>query len=92
VGWLVGAILLWSSRAWTRREKLIGTFVVPGGLVLPFYILDTSGVSSESCGAASAHCAPSSMQIAWMVVAAILVLASIATSMFLSNRARCSKS
>jgi hypothetical protein len=89
-GWLVGAILLWSSRAWTVREKLIGTLVVPGGLVLPFYILHKTGVSSKACAGHSAHCAPTNTQIAWMVVVAILVLASIASSMFLSRRARCS--
>lgn len=32
VGWLVGLILLWSSRMWTIRDKLIGTLIVPGGL------------------------------------------------------------
>jgi len=36
VGWAVGAILLWTSRRWTTREKLLGTLVVPGG---PFLIL-----------------------------------------------------
>lgn len=29
--WPIGVILLWSSRAWTVREKLIGTLVPPGG-------------------------------------------------------------
>jgi hypothetical protein len=32
VGWIVGLIFLWSSRAWTKREKWIGTLVVPGGI------------------------------------------------------------
>jgi hypothetical protein len=32
VGWLIGLIFLWSSRAWTTREKWIGTLVVPGGI------------------------------------------------------------
>jgi hypothetical protein len=32
IGWCVGVALLWSSRVWTTRDKLIGTFVVPGGL------------------------------------------------------------
>ena len=32
VGWVVGVILLWRSRAWTTRDKLIGTLVLPGGL------------------------------------------------------------
>lgn len=31
VGWAVGVILLWSSGWWRRSEKLLGTFVVPGG-------------------------------------------------------------
>jgi hypothetical protein len=91
VGWLVGAILLWTSRAWTRREKLVGTLVVPGGLLLPVYILHTTGVSSDSCAGQRAHCAPTNMQIAWMVVVAILVLASIWSSMYLARHARCSK-
>ena len=29
--WPVGVILLWSSDAWTTRQKLIGTLVPPGG-------------------------------------------------------------
>jgi hypothetical protein len=39
VGWLVGVVLLWQSDAWTRRDKLIGTLVVPGGLLTPFALL-----------------------------------------------------
>jgi hypothetical protein len=31
IGWLVGLILLWSSRLWTTRDKLIGTLITPGG-------------------------------------------------------------
>jgi HAAS domain-containing protein len=31
-GWFAGVVLLWISDAWTVRDKLIGTFVVPGGL------------------------------------------------------------
>jgi hypothetical protein len=33
VGWLVGVVLLWTSEAWTVRDKLIGTLVPPGGLL-----------------------------------------------------------
>lgn len=33
VGWLIGVSLLWTSRSWTGRQKLLGTLVVPGGLV-----------------------------------------------------------
>lgn len=30
-GWLVGVVLLWMSKRWTRGEKLLGTLVFPGG-------------------------------------------------------------
>lgn len=30
VGWVVGVVLLWASKTWTRRDKLIGTLVFPG--------------------------------------------------------------
>ena len=29
--WIVGVILLWTSNAWNTRDKLIGTFLPPGG-------------------------------------------------------------
>ena len=32
VGWLVGLVLLLGSTAWSTRDKLIGTLLVPGGL------------------------------------------------------------
>jgi hypothetical protein len=31
LGWLIGAVLLWSSARWRPSEKLLGTLVVPGG-------------------------------------------------------------
>jgi hypothetical protein len=31
-GWLVGVVLLWTSKQWTRGEKLLGTLVLPGGV------------------------------------------------------------
>lgn len=91
VGWLVGVILLWGSTAWTRREKWIGTLVVPFGLALPFFILAISGVSSESCAAGSARCAstaPTSTQTVWIGIVAVLLLASLASARFLWLRAR----
>lgn len=39
IGWLVGVALLWSSKAWTPRHKLLGTLVVPGGLLAPVLLL-----------------------------------------------------
>jgi hypothetical protein len=50
VGWFVGLVLLWVSDAWTTRDKLVGSLVVPGGL-LPAFLLLTGAVGgySETC-------------------------------------------
>ena len=49
VGWFVGVVLLWSSRVWTVRDKLIGTLVVPGGLATAaFLALGVAGGTSTS--------------------------------------------
>lgn len=39
IGWFVGVALLWSSKAWTPRHKLLGTLVIPGGLLAPVLLL-----------------------------------------------------
>ena len=49
-GWLVGVVLLWVSSAWTRREKIIGTLVIPGGLALPMFLLAVTVWSPSSDG------------------------------------------
>jgi uncharacterized membrane protein len=51
VGWCVGVVLLWSSGRWSTKEKLLGTFVVPGGLLLPFALAYV--VPGESCSSAT---------------------------------------
>jgi hypothetical protein len=51
IGWFVGLVLLWVSDAWTTREKLVGIFLVPGGLLPAFLMLSGAlGGYSESCG------------------------------------------
>ena len=61
VGWLIGLIMLWSSRTWRLRDKLLGTLIWPGGLLLPFMLLGLP-VSSQSCEGTSSggsiHCTP----------------------------------
>jgi hypothetical protein len=93
-GWLAGVVLLWTSRAWTVREKCIGTLLVPGGLATPFVLLGSAsrsgGGSCMTIGDGAQHCTgeSSSNDITWLVVVAILVLASIGSSMYLARRAR----
>lgn len=48
-GWLVGLYGLWSSKTWRIWDKLLGTFVWPGGLFGTFYVfLTTSSLTTCS--------------------------------------------
>ena len=51
VGWLVGVALLWTSNAWRVRDKVLGTLLFPGGLVLPLLIVLGPGrnASGSNC-------------------------------------------
>lgn len=48
LGWLIGLAFLWTSRAWTRRDKWLATLLVPGGL-LPAVVLLLTPITGESC-------------------------------------------
>jgi uncharacterized membrane protein len=48
VGWIAGLVLLWSSRAWTTRQKVLGTLIVPGGIAAFFPVLVLSAVAAKS--------------------------------------------
>jgi hypothetical protein len=97
LGWVAGLVLLWSSRAWTTRDKWIGTLVVPGGLATGAFIgrvlLGTPterrcyGIAGgvPHCTSAAGHSIAS--PILGTAVLALLVLASIATSVYLARRA-----
>lgn len=49
-GWFIGVVLLWISDAWTARDKVIGTIVIPGGLLVPLLLLTVVGSSSGTGG------------------------------------------
>ena len=102
VGWIVGLILLWISDVWSTRDKLIGTFVVPGGLVFPlmfFFILLITGPTDSCSGnfdpstgkTIYEHCTGGQSQAAAIlsiVALVVLVLAPIATTIYLTRRMR----
>jgi hypothetical protein len=48
LGWLIGLAFLWTSRAWTSRDKWLATLLVPGGL-LPAVVLLLTPAAGESC-------------------------------------------
>jgi HAAS domain-containing protein len=94
VGWLVGLILLWSSRNWTVKEKWLGTLVVPGGWAAVWVVLNTPVTSGQSCVSVSGqatHCTggPSTgSQILAFAVLAFFVLGPLFTAVFLARRAK----
>lgn len=52
--WPVGVILLWKSKAWNIRDKLIGTLLPPGGYLGVAIILRLLGASLGGGATASA--------------------------------------
>jgi hypothetical protein len=103
VGWVVGVVLLWRSRAWTTRDKLIGTLVLPGGLFSTVVLLSWAlgrphkeicihrGTGGTHYGPSAVHCmsVPSSGPSTIASIALILLaLTPIATAFYLARRAR----
>lgn len=99
LGWFVGLALLWISEVWSTRDKLIGTFVLPGGFALPLFLtffavntgescmagLDERGrVISETCTGGPSDAA----QVLGAVVFVALLVAPLAAVVYLGWRAR----
>jgi hypothetical protein len=95
-GWVVGVVLLWSSRAWTTTDKLIGTLVLPGGLfaTLALVLLAVGRPHKELCiyrDANLVHCTHvATSGPSTFVSIALILLAStpILTALYLTRRAR----
>ena len=92
VGWLAGLVLLWSSRAWNARDKLIGMLIIPGGIATAFAALLVLGTAQEcTSNGRVQHCTPGPSTgheiISWIVLA-VCVLGPICTSVYLARRAR----
>lgn len=49
-GWLVGLYGLWSSTTWRVWDKLLGTFIWPGGLLGTFYLFLASSSATTCSG------------------------------------------
>ncbi|MBA3431094.1 MAG: EAL domain-containing protein [Actinobacteria bacterium] len=98
LGWIVAVILLWSSRAWDTREKLIGTFFVPGGLLGALLLMALSAstrsctVTGNSAGEIIERCArpgPSDIERTLLILLfALLVILPIASAIYLGVRLR----
>jgi HAAS len=96
VGWVAGLVLLWHSRAWTTVEKWIGTLVIPGGLaasaLVGGFLLGTpTETRCRGIAGGALHCTsapgPSVVSpVLGVAVLALLVLAPIATAVYLARR------
>lgn len=93
VGWLAGVVLLWLSKIWPVRDKLLGTLVVPGGL-LPVAYLTATSVSVETCtnGAQGVqHCTggiSTAQRIALITLWIVLLAAPLTTGSHLARKLR----
>jgi hypothetical protein len=92
-GWLVGVVLLWVSQVWTTTDKLLGTLVLPFGLLPAFLYVGVVGVQSgQSCSSVSGGpttCtggASTLETVAFLLLLAVLVIAPIAMAIRLGRR------
>ncbi|MDA8056569.1 MAG: hypothetical protein M0032_01140 [Actinomycetota bacterium] len=84
IGWIVGVVLLWASSTWRRRDKLLGTFVLPGGLALAYTLLSLPA-SGRACSGSSppgqrivVHCTTSGFVLPFPIGILMLVVVVVA--------------
>jgi hypothetical protein len=94
LGWFIGVALLWTSRAWVTRDKLIGTLLIPGGLLAPLFLgLASAGsggcveVSEPGRPAVQVHCVPSTFPRGAVALIALFLIP-FATALYLEKRRR----
>lgn len=94
IGWFVGAVLLWVSDAWNTRDKVIGTLIFPGGLLVPIGLLFV-GTGESSCIEISSGGGPTTARTCsaeggtnWGLVALfiLLIVAPLVTTAYLARR------
>ena len=93
IGWIAGAILLWTSRAWNTRDKLIGTLIVPGGLASTVVVAILTGTKRKCISATGRPtiCTPgpsTAHSILEIALFALCVVGPIFTAVYLARRAR----
>ncbi|MEP6641798.1 MAG: hypothetical protein ABJB93_07800 [Gaiellales bacterium] len=93
IGWFVGALLLWVSQAWTLRDKLVGTLLVPGGLLPAAWLAITPSGGVETCtGSGSAQTCTGGVSLAHQIlliaIFVAVVVAPFVTAVHLARRAQ----
>ena len=90
VGWIAGVILLWTSRAWSTLDKVIGTVVIPGGLAtVTFlsvrYLLQEVDGPCPPAGSGPV-CEDGGVDLGFLALTVLAVM-SIVTAIYLAKRA-----
>ena len=95
VGWAGGVLLLWTSDRWSRPDKLLGTFVLPGGLIPALLFArgpattTCTGITRAGVSARPLSCDPLPWPVPVMWVAmVVLVLVPVVMAAVLGLRAR----
>jgi hypothetical protein len=93
-GWVIGLIFLWMSSVWTTKEKILGTLIVPGGL-LPALYLTLVPTSFRTCtqytvdGATVSECSgPNGTNVIMLILGIALFVAPILIAVYLGKRLR----
>lgn len=91
IGWFVGVALLWASPVWRPRDKVVGTLLVPGGLLTSLVGVGMAvfGSGADCNGMIGACPGPSIvLRMAWTAVGLVLVLGPLASAAWLAWRLR----
>jgi hypothetical protein len=94
----IATLILLLVGAWNRRDKLIGTLVVPGGLLLPLALLTMATSAGGGCstpvptrgGSEAAPCIGGSdgINVLSLIAMTLLLIAPLATTAYLARRMR----
>ena len=85
-GWVVGVVLVWISRLWTTRDKLIGTLGGMSWLLAGLGVVMTSAGGSRAVG--SAPLGPSETNLVGVVLVVAPFVLPIAAAIYLGLRLR----
>jgi uncharacterized membrane protein len=93
-GWVIGLIFLWMSSVWTTKEKILGTLIVPGGL-LPALYLTLVPTRFRTCtqytvdGTTVSECSgPNGTNVIMLILGIALLVAPILIAVYLGRRLR----
>jgi Kef-type K+ transport system membrane component KefB len=99
-GWFIGIVLLWTSDQWNRRDKIIGTLLLPGGIPVALLFALIAGARFGGCSVdvsgRSTDCSSLSPSLLPEPIVTVLLVLGIAipvvTAIYLRRRVRPSPS